>query len=233
MKIIKKNNHLIFILFPITVGLFLTVSCHVKPEGNRSGQVFELTSVLTGEETYYDRYEEFHEGFYKRSPGEPYEPLEEFKADSKGGKLKYSEYIYEAGICSVVFSWEFGEDIREVEAGEDISVTLNYNISDAGCVDSLAGNWIAFSVNDGYYEQFSGDDMFEKTKEHFPQGSNFVKGPEGAGLELERGKMNSEVTFNMHFPDSLDTHTYFPIKLSIFRYYFPNTPVVFYVFESS
>lgn len=233
MEIFKKNTHAIFLLFPITIGLFLTVSCYVNPEVSGSGQVFKLTSMLTGEDTYYDRYVEFHEGFYKRSPGQPYEPLEEFKADSKGGKVKYSEYMYEAGICSVVFSWDFSEDIREVEAGEDISVTLNYNISDAKCVDYLAGNWIAFSVNDGYYEQFSGDDMFEKTKEHFPQGLNFVAGPAGAGLELQQGKASSKVTFNMHFLNSLDANTYFPIKLSIFRYYFPNTPVVFYVFESS
>lgn len=210
---------------------FLIVSCYAQAPGNKSPQAFRLKSVLTGEPIYYDEYVEFEQGFDKRSQGKPGGPIDELSADAKGGSVKYYEYKSRDGMCSIVFTWSFDRNITEVKAGSDVGVTLNYNIAINECVEHMAGSWMAFSVNDNYYEMFSEDAMFEKIKQQFPAGVNFEKGPVGGALEVVRDKPVSSSTFKIHFPDSVQANTYFPLKISIFRYYFPNLPVAAYVFE--
>jgi len=197
----------------------ILVSCHVNTGANKSGQVFKLDAILSGEDIRY-------EGSYGGT-------LEELKADSKGGKVKYNEDVYEVGLCSAVFRWKFDKDINNVKADEEIGVTLSYSISDEKCVEKMAGNWTVLSLNYSYYEHIPMDKLNEKVKEKYPENAVFVQGHQGIRLEL--GKYSGEVSFNdkIKFPEPAEPGSYYMLRFSVFRYYMSNNPLAVYVFEAS
>jgi len=222
------------LVFLVVFGIsLLFVSCHVNTGADKPGQVFKLDAILTGEDILYERYKDFKEKYYNTGPDKNYEPLEGLKVDSKGGEVKYNEETVNAGMCIASFKWKFDKDIREVKAGGEIGVTLSYSIEKEKCVKDLPLGWMAFTLSDGHYEQFLQNDIEEKLKEKYAEAIRFESAPEGDAVELRENKAKASANFKIRFPEKIEPGTYFALRFTVFRYYFPNTPVAAYVFEAS
>jgi len=219
-----------------TLSLFLLVCFPAQFSAAESKgsdvKALELEAVLSGKDLHYEYYKKFRDKYYYSGTKDAFEPLKDFKADSKGGEVKFYDSVPAKGLCGVLFKWKFDRDIVKVKPGEEVGVTLSYDILKKECVEPMAQGWIAFTLNDPYYEQFLLGDLDQKVKEGLPEGTDIVRGPDVGAVALDgkRGNMSSE--FKIKFPEPVESGTYLILRLTIFRYYFPNTPVAVYLFKA-
>ena len=226
----------------IKCALFLVVACVcASPAALAEAPAeYKLEGILTGSEIDYPSYKKFTDKFFvsgvdSKNGG----PVENLTADTEGGSFEFSDATLNAGRCSATFTWKFDRGIETVKAGEEVGVTLTYKIERKACVKELPQGWIAFTVNDGYFEQFLGEEIEKLLTENSEGEKKFSSGPEGGAVELIEGKAEGISKFKIRIPGKEEMASenedeqpagYFALRMTVFRYYYPNTPVAVYVF---